>query len=157
MAASMQVGRSGAYFSDTESTTATLQAGVWWHEADDLVVDKGNVSFVGSQFGPHSRLHGIRLSNSGFGPVTIDRLIVCWRPDEGRMRVVNYWDWGEIEWSGEELSGAVFDLSDTAIAPGKGRLLDLTFDTDMRDVAVSIEFVMSDGSTLVDPLEGIGP
>ena len=152
--AAVRLPHSGAYFSDVQTATVTIRTGVWSTEADSLVVDKGNASFVGSQFGPHTRLHGIRLSNSGESPITIDRLIVCWSPEEGYIRVVNYWDWGDIEWSGEEPSGAVLDLTDAVIMPGKGRLLDLTFDTAMGGVAIGIEFIMADGSSLEEWLLG---
>ena len=37
--ASMDVGGSRAYFSDTETTSVTITSWVW-HDADDLVVDK---------------------------------------------------------------------------------------------------------------------
>ena len=129
--------------------------------ADNLIVDKDNARLVGSLYGPHTRLHGIKLENNGEYGITIDRFTIGWNSADGEnIRLVNIWFWGEIEWTGEEPSGAELDIEDFTLSPGEDRHIDFTFDQNMEGKIFTIDFIMGDGSILqvseANPLLPIG-
>jgi predicted ribosomally synthesized peptide with SipW-like signal peptide len=156
MLASMQLGGTGAHFSDTETATGnTFQAWVW-QQADDLVVDKSGARLTP----PGRKLYSMTIENdpenspetSGAYDITIAEIIVSWKPKEGEnIRLVRIWFEGGMEWHGKEGSGAELDIEDCTLSPGEKRYIAFTFDGDMSEKVFTIEFIMADGSTLFDP------
>lgn len=171
---------SGAYFSDMQTEAVTITTGEWWTEADSLVVHTDDAKLVGSNYTAHTRLHSIRLENSGEHDITIDQITVSWNlegsdggghnisidkvagnwtadgADGAKIRVVNIGAWGEVEWSGQEASGSTLDIADYSLSPGEKPHITFVFDKKMTGKTFAIVFIMGDESSRevsVDPVQ----
>ena len=138
-------GGANAVFSDMETTTCTITAGVWYQETDCLEVnpDAARITESGKQ------IHDIGIGNAcSASAITIEEIIVSWEPcsDEEHIHLVQILICEGVEWNGSAISGTELTI-DCTIDPGESGNMFLIFDSDMSaKEKITITFIMSDDS-----------
>lgn len=120
-------------------------------QANYLVVNTTGVARSGNT------ITGITLQNSGSTNITVASMTVSWSGVAGNRRLTSInINGGVAEWTGSVASGAVANITDTALIIGAAAVpMVLGYNNTIVGITVSIVFTMLDGSTKT--ISGIGP
>jgi hypothetical protein len=116
-------------------------------EADNLVVDISGVAIDG---GDNTNVVGITIENTGGSDITMVEMAITWTGAPGGTKINEIIIDGGSVWSGKSGSGSTLNITDFTLISGAGtypiNLLD--FSKNMTGTTLSIDFIMSDASTL---------
>jgi Tfp pilus assembly protein PilV len=114
-------------------------------EADSLDVDVTNAAL---DSGDNSLVENMTVENTGGSTITVASMTVSWSGVPGSRRLNEITIDGSSVWTGTGTSGAVSDITDTALASGGGtKPWTLNFNGDMTGSSITVVFTMSDAST----------
>jgi len=113
-------------------------------EAEQFMVDVS-----GSDIDPTDTSHviGLTIENiSTYTDITLDQIQVSW---SGNGRISSISLGGLVVWTGNDISGSTLDITDFILAQGAGSYdIDyLDFNRDFSGREITLNFIMSDGST----------
>lgn len=121
-----------------------------FNQARRLLLDLTGLNLVGG-----TSLEGITIQNSADQDITIDRMYFSWTGTAGGEQVTGIQiGAGPVEWTGTSASGSTIDLTDFGLSAGGGvyNIDYITFDSSMEGATLNMNFILSDGSTLITNL-----
>jgi hypothetical protein len=86
------------------------------------------------------------LNASPSFPITLARLTLSWVPSVSSQRLTEVVMGGVTVWTGSNMSGAVADIADVALAPNTPAALFFRFNADMLNKSFTLNMELADGS-----------
>ena len=132
-------------FEASSSLESLVELNSQLNHSRQLLVDLGSLSLSANQ----RSIENITLQNTGTANVIIDQIYLSWTPDSGQNLTSFQINAGTEEWSGSAVSGSTTDITNFILAAGSGIIsLDyLTFSSAIDSSTITLNFILSDGST----------